>query len=161
MAGGPVFPYSQYPVTADETYPLIYSGDGAVEDRESMMGCSSDWTSDKIWHLVFRMPPTSLPSGTGKLAIHSRADAVAGTVVMDPQWKSVAVGEDPSTGALNAEGNTTTTWSTNDDDEIQETKITLDADTLTADETVHMDIVFDSTSTMAVESGHVAFIIWE
>jgi len=161
MAGGPIFPYSQFPVTDGETYPMIYLGDGAFEDRESMMGCSSDWTSDKVWHLTFRMPPGSLPSGTGKLIIHSRADAVTGTVVYDPQWKSVAATEDPSTGALNAETNTTATWTTAEDDIIKETKITLDADTLVAGETVHMDLLFDSTSTMAVESGHIAFIQWE
>ena len=114
--------------------------------------------ADATWELRFKMPPT-LPTGTGKLSLIPLADAVTGNAKVNPKWASVAIGEDPSSATLNAEGTTTITWSTNDDDEYQEAKVTLDADTLVANEMVVMDLVFETASwTLAVISTWIVSI---
>ena len=161
MAGGPIFPNSFYPnpTTAGDLFPNFHTG-GTNSQRDEGIGLAASISADATAELRFQMPPT-LPSGTGKLRVLSLANATSGTVVFDPQWASVAAGENPDTVTLNAEGNTTTTWASGDNDDYKETKITLDADTLTAGETVVMSLVFDSTSTIAAVSTHIVSIIWE
>ena len=161
MAGGPVWPYSKFPATDELTYPLVYVGDGGVSAQEEGMGLAASHSSDASWQLRFAMPP-SLPTGTAKLRVWAMADAVAGDEDIDPQWKSVAMGEDPSTGALNAEGNTNFLWTTAEDDIYKEGVITLDADTIVADEIVVMDLVWKAaTSDLAAESCWFCYIFWE
>lgn len=163
MAGGPIFPYSSVPDGSGEVFPNVYSGDGTYTDYQGAMAvaAAADLTADRTWHLFFQMPP-SLPSGTCKLVIQARADAITGAAKVNPKWRSVAAEEDPSDTALNAEGTQTITWSTGDDDQVKEAKVTLDADTVVAGELVRLDLVFeDSGFTLAVPSSWVAFIIWE
>ena len=107
------------------------------------------------------MPP-SLPTGTGKLRLLALANATSGVAKVNPKWVSVAVEEDPSGATLNAEGTSTVTWSTGDNDQYKELKVNLDADTLAASEEVVMDLVFETTSwTLAQVSTWIASIIWE
>ncbi len=162
MAGGPIFPISAIPMTADRVYPLVYIGDGGVSPNEMTMGVEASLGGDATWGLRFMMPPT-LPSGTGKLKLWALADKAGGEVAkVNPKWKSVAAEEDPSTGALNAEGTGTITWGAGDDDVYKELLVDLDADTLTANEMVVMDLVFETAAwTLDVESGWYACIIWE
>jgi len=140
-------------------FPNYHVG-GTNSRHDEGIGLAASISTDATAELRFQMPPT-LPSGTGKLRILSLANATSGTVVFDPQWVSVAAGENPDTATLNAEGNTTTTWASGDADDYKETKITLDADTLVGGETVVMNLVFDSTSTLAAVSTHIVAIIWE
>lgn len=163
MATAVIFPHSAFPVDAGLVFPNFHVGDGANSKQDEGLGVTDATTLDQdaTWRLRFQMPPT-LPSGTGKLRILSLADAVAGDLKINPKWASVAVEEDPSSAALNAEGTSTVTWAAADDDVYKETKITLDADTLVASEEVVMDLVFENVSTtLAIESTHIVSIIWE
>jgi hypothetical protein len=163
MAGGPILPLSQFPVS-EHVFPRVHVGAGANSKHDEGLGVTDATTldADAIWRLRFLMPPSSLPSGTGKLRLLSLANATTGVLKVNPKWASVAVEEDPSSATLNAEGTSTITWGAGDNDQYKETKITLDADTLVADEVVAMDLTFEDTATtLAVESTHYAAIIWE
>jgi hypothetical protein len=162
MAGGPIFPHSAYPVTKD-VFENVHVGDGAYSPHEVGLGlaAAADLSADATWRLRFQMPP-SLPTGTCKLRVLSLADAITGAIAWDVQWRSVAVEEDPTDTALNAEGPANMTWSTGDDDQYKESKVTLDADTVVASEEIVMDLIFEDTgTTLAVVSTHHVSIIWE
>ena len=162
MAGGPIRPFSVYFESVGDVFPYVYESDGANHQHIEGIGViATGPASDAIVELAFEMPPT-LPLGTGKLRLLAQADAVSGSAKVNPKWASVATGEDPSAATLNAEGTGTITWSTNDDDEIQELKIDLDAVALVASEIVVMDLVFEATGfDLAVISSWQASIIWE
>ena len=163
MAGGPIFPHSAFPVSANDVFPNIHVGAGANSKHDEGLGLANatEVAADATWRLRFQMPPT-LPTGTGKLRILSLAGAETGVVKPNAKWVSVAVEEDPSAATPIAEGVGTITWSTADDDQYKETKVTLDADTLVASEEVVMDLVFeDASMTLAVVSTHIVSIIWE
>ena len=161
MAGGPIYPRSVVVLTADNIYPLYYQGQGAVPTDEELLGVEASLSADSTFALVFAMPE-SLPTGTGKLRLRARANATSGNAKVNPKWKSVAAGEDPSTGALNAETVQTLTWASGDADDYKELLVTLDADTLVAGEELHMSLVFETASwTLAAESGWSAAIVWQ
>ncbi len=161
MAGGPIFPHSAFPVTAGRVFPNFHVGAGANSKHDEGLGVEASVGADSTWRLRFQMPPT-LPTGTAKLRLLALANATSGVAKVNPKWASVAVEEDPSGATLNAEGTSTVTWSTGDNDQYKELKVTLDADTLVASEEVVMDLVFETTSwTLAQISTWVASIIWE
>ena len=160
MAGGPFWPHSAFPAQ-DEAFPNFHNGDGAFSDHDEGLGIAADQTADAIWELRWLMPPT-LPSGTAKLRIISLADAITGDLQVNPKWVSVAMGADPSSTSLNAEGTTEIAWNTDDDDTYIETKITLDADTIVADEMIVMDLVFEDTdATLGQISTHMVSMVFE
>lgn len=157
-----LFPLSAIPVSSF-VYPLVYVGGGGNSKEEAGLGLTDATTmdADAIWRLRFMMPPT-LPSGTAKCRTLSLANAATGVLKPHIKWVSVAVGEDASSASLNNEGVGTITWSTGDEDKYLETLVTLDADTIVANEMVVMDLVFEDTSmTLAVESCHHVMMIWE
>ncbi len=161
MAGGPIFPYSAYPVTADRVFRNTHIGKGANSKHEEGMGVEGNLGADSIWRLRFEMPPT-LPTGTAKLRLRALADVVTGASKTNVKWVSVAIGEDASSATLNAEGTDTITWGAADDDEYQEIKTDLNADTVVASEIIVMDLTFETTSWgVADVSTWVASIIWE
>ena len=148
------------PVDADDTFPTIFAGAGSVGDDTEMMGVITNLGADSIWRLVFEMPQV-LPTGTATLRLLARALATSGAAKVNPKWKSVATGEDPATGALNAETVQTLTWTGSDSDDYLEIQVTLNADTVVADEIIHMDLVFETASWgLAADSGWLASIIW-
>lgn len=158
---GMIFPYSCYPATAGRVFPNFHEGDGGISPHDQGLGVEASVGADSTWELRFAMPPV-LPTGTCKLRMLGLADAVAGVAKINPKWKSVAVEEDPSTGALNAEGTSTVTWAAADDDVYKELKVTLDADTVVADEVIVMDLVFETAAwTLAQVSTWIVFVIWE
>jgi len=160
MAGGPIFPNSAFPVTADTVFPNFHVGGGANSKEDEGLGVSNG-AVDGIWRLRFEMPPT-LPTGTGKLRLLALANAATGVAKINVKWASVAVEEDASSATLNAETTRTVTWGTGDEDQYKEHKETLDADTLVASEMVVMDLVFEDTGwTLAVVSTWIASVIWE
>jgi hypothetical protein len=161
MPGGPLFPFSAYPVTADRVFPNIHVGAGASSKQEEGMGVEASLGADAIWRLRFMLPP-SLPSGTGKLRLLALANATTGNAKVNPKWASTGPEEDPSSVTLVAEGTSTLTWGVGDNDQYKELKITLDADTMIAGEIVVLDLVFETTSwTLAQISTWQAAIIWE
>ena len=161
MAGGPIFPHSAFPVTAGRVFPNFHMGAGANSKQDEGLGVEASVGADSTWRLRFQMPPT-LPTGTGKLRLLALANATSGVAKVNSKWVSVAVEEDPSGATLNAEGTSTVTWSTGDNDQYKELKVTLDADSLVASEEVVMDLVFETTSwTLAQVSTWIVSIIWE
>ena len=160
MAGGPIHPRSTFPTTSDG-FPNFHVGAGANSKHDEGLGVAASLGTNITWRLRFKMPPT-LPAGTGKLDLEALANATAGAAKVNPKWASVAMGEDPSSAALNAEGTTTFTWSAGDNDDYRQAKIALDADTLVAGEIVVMDLVFETAGwTLAVVSTWLPSIIWE
>lgn len=161
MAGGPIFPHSAFPVTAGRVFPNFHVGASANSKHDEGLGVEAGVGADATWRLRFQMPPT-LPTGTGKLRLLALANATSGVAKINPKWVSVAIEEDPSGATLNAEGTSTVTWSTGDNDQYKELKVTLDADTLVASEEVVMDLVFETTDwTLAQVSTWIASVIWE
>jgi len=166
MTGGPLFPYSSIPVTSAKVFPYVHIGGGSNSKHEEGMGVMASLDGDAIWRLRFQMPG-GLPSGTCKLRL--LALSVNGTggdqvAKVNPKWASVAVGEDPSSATLNAEGTSTVTWGSGNanDDKYLEAKITLDADAPVASEIVVMDLTFETSSWSLTEiSTWIASIIWE
>jgi len=157
MAGGPISPYSAKPNTADRTFS--YFG-GSGNDTQGL-GVEASLGANSTWKLRFMMPP-ALPTGTGKLVLHAMAPAITGAAKVNPKWASVASEQDLDGATLSAEGVSTVTWGAGDSNVIKETKITLDAATLTAGQVVSMDLDFETTSwTLASISTWTAFIIWE
>jgi len=161
MSGGPIFPHSAVPVTSGRVFPNIHIGAGASSKHDEGLGVEASVGADATWRLRFQMPP-SLPSGTCKLLLRALANATSGNAKVNPKWASVAAEESPSGATLNAEGTSTLSWSTGDNDQYKELKITLDADTPVAGEEIAMDLVFETTSwTLAQVSTWIVSIIWE
>lgn len=163
MAGGPIFPNSQYPATASGlVFPNFHVSAASGSKHDEGLGVAASIGADAIWRLRFHMPPTSLPSGTGKLRLLALANATTGNAKVNPKWASVAVEEDPGGATLNAETTQTVSWGAGDNDQYKELKVTLDADTLVAGEVVVMDLVFETSSwTLAQVSTWIPSIIWE
>lgn len=161
MAGGPIFPCSAVPVTSDRVFPNIHVGAGSNSKHDEGLGVQASVGADSTWRLRFQMPPT-LPTGTCKLRLLALANATSGNAKVNPKWASVAPEEDPSSATLNAETVSTLSWSTGDNDQYKELKITLDADTPVGGEMIVMDLVFETSSwTLAQVSTWIASVIWE
>ena len=159
--GGPIFPYSAYPVTAGNVFPNIHVGAGANSKHEEGLGVAASIAADSIWRMRVQLPP-ELPSGTCKLVLRALANATSGAAKVNAKWASVANGEDPSSAALQAEGTTTLTWAAGDADKYKQTSIVLDADTPVAGEVLVIDLVFETTGwTLAQVSTWAVFVIWE
>lgn len=162
MPGGPIYPYSAIPVTADRVFPYVIVPGSGTWTHEMGMGVQASLGADAIWRLAFEMPPTELPSGTGKLRLRARANAATGVAKVNPKWASVAMTENPAAATLQAETVQTVTWSTGDEYKYKELKVNLDADTLIAGEIAVVDLTFETASwTLAQISLWLASIIWE
>lgn len=161
MAGGGVFAYSAVPVTADRVFWNVHIGAGSNSKHESGMGVQASVGADSIWRMRFRFPQV-LPSGTCKLRLMCLANATTGNAKINPKWASVAAEEAPDVATLNAEGTSTLSWSTGDNDQYKELLVTLDADTPVAGETCVMDLTFETTSwTLAQVMTFSAEIVWQ
>ena len=160
MAGGPIFPFSRFPVLSGSVFPYTYVGAGANK-HEQGLGVAASIAANSIWRLRFAMPPT-LPTGTGKLRLLALANATSGAAKINAKWASVAAEESPSAATLSAEGTGTITWASGDADQYKELKITLDAVPLVASEIIAMDLTFEATGwTLAQISVWQSMIIWE
>lgn len=161
MAGGPIFPHSAFPATADRIFQNFHVGAGANSKRDEGLGFEASVGADSTWELRFQCPPT-LPSGTGRLQIIALANATTGDGAWDVQWASVAAEEDPSSTALQSEGITTITWGAGDADQYKRATVTLDATALTANETVVMNFIAKTTAwTLAQVCTASLSLIWE
>jgi hypothetical protein len=160
MAGGPIKYFSAAYPASGQVYPGYHIG---TTNNRKWHGhrCEASLGSDAILELNFEAPQ-SLPSGTPKLRCLVISDDTSGDGVINPAWASLPVGGDYDTVALNAEGNTTITWATGDNEELLEEIIVLDADTVVEDEIIIMQITFVSASwTLASISTWNFSIIWE
>ncbi len=151
MAGGPFLPTeTPIPITVPRVFPYVYAGAGAGHKHHAGMGWQASLGADAIWRLAFRMP-TALPTGTAKFSGLCLANAITGDARFNIKWASCAKTEDPSSLTLQAEGTATLMWAAGDLDKYKELLVTLDADTVVADEVIVMDIVGETTGwTLAV-----------
>ncbi len=166
MAGGPFLPSSVvFEGSSGEIFPNIHVGKGAnAAPSEEGLGVASaaDLTGDRVISLRFRMPITSLPTGTATFVLGALADIQAGDLSVDISWASVAKDEDPSAATLNVEGpdpdsriggdgsdgdNSTFGWATGDDDKYLEARWTLNADTVVAGEILVVALRIDDLDT--------------
>ena len=155
---GPVSPISAVPDTSGDVYPNVHADSSKYREG---LGVAASIASDRIWHLEFETPPV-LPSGTCKLVLIAMADAATGAAKVNPKWVSVADGESAFAATRVAEGTTTLTWTSGENHKDKRVKITLDADTVVAGETIVMDLVFETSAwTLAVVSTWKAVVIWE
>lgn len=162
MASGPILPISVVPITDGRVFPNVHVCAGSGFKQIMGLGVEASVGADATWRLIFQMPPTALPTGTGKLRLMALANATSGSAKVNPKWASCAMATDPSGLTLVAETTQTLTWAAGDNDKFKELKIILDAATLTADQLVVMDLVFETTSwTLAQISTWLASIIWE
>lgn len=162
MAGGPIFPFSAVPRTAGKVFPNVHKGN-TNSKLISGLGVMASLDADATYDLLFQMPP-SIPSGTPKLILLALANATANSAKVNPKWSAVSrSGGNPDTASLTAEGTSTVTWASGDNDDFKETKITLDATTAPAAEQVLvMELVFETSSwTLAAVSTWIPYVIWE
>jgi len=160
-SSGMIYPSSVFIESSVNIWGDFYVGKGSNGHTDDVTMVKASLPADAIVQLRYDMPPV-LPTGTAKLRLLGLADAITGVAKVNPKWASVAAGQDPSSFTLTAEGVQTVTWSTNDDDEYQETKITLDADTVVANEFIIMHVTFETESwTLAANSGWIFPIIFE
>ncbi|MBI4719258.1 MAG: hypothetical protein HY763_15785 [Planctomycetes bacterium] len=158
LHGGPLRPSSAVPDTSGDVFPNVHTANGKYRDG---LGVAAGLTANRTWHLEFDLPP-ALPAGTCTLVLQAVANAGSGVAKVNPQWASVAAAENPFAATRNAEGTSTLTWATADNDKIKQVKITLDADTPAGGETMVMDLVFEASGwTLTQVSTWRAFVVWE
>lgn len=150
-------------VTSGKVYPDLFrtnTNNFWIEGVGCMASLDADAEIHYVWHV-----PASLPAGTCKLEVLAFSYDANGDAKINPKWKSIAVEEDfdLAVGSLNAEGTTTMTWVTsNDAHQFKRAKITLDADTVVADEFISMRLALESTSwTLNQRSIWLPAVIWE
>ena len=139
MAGGPILPCSAIPITSTKVFPA-YIG----TEFPQGLGYKASLDADAIWRLFYRMPPTTLPSGTGKLFLACQANATSGNAKINVKWKSWGANEVPAAASLTAEGVATITFATTAN-RLTEASIILDADTLVAGELVMIDLTGETS----------------
>ena len=158
-----IHPISAFAATESKVFPRVIRTDTNSFWVEGL-GVMASLDSDAELHYVFHVP-TSLPSGNAKLELISFAENGGGNAKVNPKWKSVDFGEtmDLASGSLNAEGTETITWTYNSDQfEMKRTKVTLDADTVVADEFIQLSLVMETTNwTMNDVTIWLPSIIWE
>lgn len=159
---GLVTPYSFYPTSASRTFMNVHVGKGANSKHEQGLGVAASLSANSIWRLRFLLPPV-LPSETMKLRLLALANAQTGNAQVNPAWTAASPEDDPSSLTLTAEGTSSLTWSTGDDDVYKELKITLDgAPAPSASDVIAMDLQFIASGwTLAAVSTWIPSIIWE
>lgn len=154
MAGGPILPFSAYPVTASLTFATFLT---AVMPQG--LGYAASLSGDSTWRL-FYWTPQVLPSGTATLLLTGQANATTGVAKLNPKWHSYAANEVPATADLTAEGVQTMTFATTAY-RLTQISVTLDADTVVAGELIMMDLVGETSGwTLAANLSILPQIIW-
>lgn len=161
MAYGPIHPYSAVPV-GQGAFPFLYVGSGPGSRYEEMLGVQGG-TSDVTWSLRFRMPPALPSDGTSAyLDLLCMSVGTTGVAKINPKWTCAGSFQDPSSFTLGAEGAQTVTFTGSSYHRYIQTKLLLDASSLQANQSLVMDIVFESTGwTLGPAVGVVPSIIWE
>ncbi len=147
MASGSLYPSSLVFVTSGLVGPAVHVGaasTGLRRTRGIRVVAAADLSANADVEMTFDMPP-ALPSGTGKLILVGRTTGTGNSLIAI-DWASVAIGEDPSAATLLSEGTSILTVAGGDSDKFLRLKVTLDADTLTADKIVCMRMRFIQAS---------------
>lgn len=156
-------PISAFPATSGKVYPDCFrtnSNDFWIDGLGVMASLDADAELHYVWHV-----PTVLPAGTCKLEVIGFTYDAAGDMAFNPKWKSFGFDEgmDIAAGSLNAEGESTLSWTYGADaHEMKRTKINLDADTVVADEFINMRLALVSANwTLNQRSIMLPSILWE
>lgn len=157
---------SAFPVTAGKVFPNFHIGASNGRAIEGL-GVMASLDGDATWEVWFPLP-TVAPTGTMKLLLASFADVAATqSIYLRILWAGLAPGENFDTIALNDEhsaGTLEIEHTTADDDELVETLVTLDADTITygTDRFIIMHIDLKTASwDMAVVPTLLPLLVWE
>jgi len=166
MPGGPLYPYSVHMITTNGLFtfsPFNFDRDGANDHRDKThVGLDASLPSNATVHLSFEAPPV-LPSGTAKLRVIALCDVAADFMTFQTLWRSVAIGEDPSSLILASEGDSTLTWVGGDNDKYLEKKVPLvTTDVVVASEIIIVQIIFKGGAGRIADLSSWTFsIIWE
>jgi hypothetical protein len=157
-------PISAFPATQGKVYPDVFktaSNDFWIEGLGVMASLDADAELHYVWHV----PKGDLPEGTCKLEVIMFSFDADGDAAFNPKWKSIAFDEDMdlAAGGLNAEGESTISWTFGvNANQMRRATITLDADTVAADEFIQMRLALVSANwTLNQRSIILPSIIWE
>jgi hypothetical protein len=141
-------PSSKVPVTSGLVFPNVHVGGGSGWKYFDGLGVAdaTTLTGDATWALAFQMPP-ALPTGTAKLRLRCEANLTSGALKFNPKWNTCGTATDCSSVTLNAEGTGTITYTVAD--AFVEVDTILDASTVTAGQTLIMNLVFEDSGTTA------------
>lgn len=157
-----LFPVSAFPATEGKVYPEAFNSVSNGFWIEGL-GVMANLNADAELHYVFQVP-NPLPAGVAKLEVVATAYDGAGDAKFNPKWKSIALGEtfDLAAGSLNAEGTQTLTWVAGDGLKFKRAVVTLDADTVVADEFVALRLAMETTNwTLNQRSLWLVAMLWE
>lgn len=160
MAGGPLFPTGEYPVTADRVFPYTYVSAGANwKHNAGLLAFQASLGADSIWRLGWILPQV-LPSGTFKLRLRCQANATSGAAKINPKSAVVAAGNDPAGATLTAEGTQTLTWAAGDNDKYKDLDVAL-TPTPVAGSSYIMDLTGETSGwTLAQILAFTPMLIW-
>lgn len=163
MAGGPVFPRSVVFPNNGKAFPNVFVG-GTNSRQEEGIGVMASLDADTVVGLRFQLPK-AFPTGTAKLLLRQiSAVAASQAAKVNPKWGLAGDGDNPDTVTLSAEGVSTISLTSSEQDEYFDTEITLDANSLTSQEgkEIVMDLTFETSGwTLAQVSTWIVGIIWE
>lgn len=162
MAGGPILASSIYLGGASgNLYPLFYipatntNTAGAFEG----IGVVASLGADASAVMQFNMPET-IPTGTFKLRILSRANATTGVVKLTIKDASTSAGSNIGVTTLTTETQVSQTWATADI--LVENKVTLTATAPSANQITTILVTFNTSGwTLAAASAHQFSLVWE
>jgi hypothetical protein len=160
MAGGPIAPYSAFPVTAGNCFPNVYVGGGANSKHEEGLGVAASIGADSTWRLRFRFPEV-IPSGTAKIELWALANASTGVAKITVKDADVAPAASPSAATLTSETQISMDWSSGAG--VDQYKVASVAITPTpvAGDILVCDLVFNTASwTLAQVSTWWPWLIW-
>lgn len=178
MAGGPIFPVSQVPITADKVFEAEIAWSGGTQDVDVVgLGVMASLDADAIWRLLWQLPKT-FPSGTLKFLASCLSDAsstaLLGVAKINPKWNKFSLDAPLQDTAVAAEGTTadattgggstaTLEWEIGDNDHILEAKWTMNAGTApSGGDFILMDLTFETTGwTLGSELIVIPSLIWE
>ena len=157
-------PISSFPATPGKVYPDVLRTSSNAFWIEGL-GVMASLDADAELHYVWHVPKGTLPTGTCKLEVNMFSFDGDGDAAFNPKWKSVAFDEDMdlAAGSLNAEGESTISWTFGvNAHQMRRSTITLDADTIFADEFIQMRLALVSANwTLNQRSIVLPSIIWE
>lgn len=162
MAGGPIFPTSAFPNdTSGRIFANFHAGAGGnASSHDEGLGVMASLSADATWELRFPMPP-SIPSGTFKLRLLALANATSGTAKLTVKDGRCPAGSSPSAASLTSETQTSVTWSTGNNDQYLETKVTLTV-VPQANDMIVVGLTFQTSGwTLSQVSTWIASVIWE
>ena len=163
MAGGPIYPYSPYPLTPGLVFDEVWERLDATQDTYDIgFGLApSPLGQDAIWHLDFDIPP-EIPTGAFTLRLKAVTGNNVGSVDVNPRYRMISPGQALHGTVLLSQGTNSLAWSgAPTDGVLQELKIPLTVIAPVTNAVCKLELVFESTSTLGDVSIWWPTLIWE